>query len=193
MLEPSLVNTYSKSKEILEDYGRFMGKFEKDTSLHVKLEKVNNYINAIVGKYDDMDTNLDHWATRLEFLTNGGGDCEDYAIAKYQTLLDLGVSEEKMGLCVAKDRYSGTMHMVLGVEETSLVYILDNLSFRILPHEKRIDLEFYGCLSVGEKLTMNKTMIWTDGPPKALEKRFKELLDRILKEKMWLNHEVSHR
>jgi len=47
-----------------------------------------------------------------------------------------------MGLCVTKDRFSVTMHMVLGFNEGGVIQLLDNLSFRIfapcLAHRFRI-------------------------------------------------------
>jgi predicted transglutaminase-like cysteine proteinase len=184
-LNPLVVSNYPQSRAILNDYALFMKQLNGEKSLHVKLEKINNYINRIVPKYDEIGINTDYWATRLEFLVSGGGDCEDYAIAKYQSLLDLGFDAHKMGLCVAKDRYSGTMHMVLGVKEGGLVQILDNLSFRILPHDKRKDLEFYGCLSKNKKFGFGQMDSWNSSPPKALLEKFHELLGRIEIEKMW--------
>lgn len=164
-----------------------MNNLHVEKFLHVRLEKINNYLNAIVSKYDSMKTNEDYWATRLEFLLNGGGDCEDYAIAKYQTLLDFGFPHANMGLCVVMDKYSGAMHMVLGVKEGQDLYFLDNLSFRILPYNKRSDLDFYGCLSKDASFSLNVPHRWNSKPPKALENKFKKLLDKVAKEKLWLN------
>ncbi len=86
-----------KSKAIFKDYERFMNE-TASKSLHVKLERVNTYLNGIVGKYDAHSYGAeDYWASRGEFLAQGGGDCEDYAIAKYFTLKDLGFSSSDMG------------------------------------------------------------------------------------------------
>jgi amino acid transporter len=43
----------------------------------------------------------DYWMTPKEFFIKGFGDCEDYAIAKYFTLLELGVKKESLYLAVA--------------------------------------------------------------------------------------------
>ncbi|WP_350563201.1 transglutaminase-like cysteine peptidase, partial [Psychrobacter sp. CAL346-MNA-CIBAN-0220] len=60
----------------------------------------------------------DYWATPLETLGRGLGDCEDYAIAKYISLRALGVSDDKLRLIYVKAKIAGTnktqAHMVLG-------------------------------------------------------------------------------
>ena len=60
----------------------------------------------------------DYWATPLETLGKGLGDCEDYAIAKYISLRALGVSDDKLRLIYVKAQLAGTRktqaHMVLG-------------------------------------------------------------------------------
>ena len=49
----------------------------------------------------------DYWATPLETLGRGLGDCEDYAIAKYISLRALGVSDDKLRLIYVKGKNSG--------------------------------------------------------------------------------------
>ena len=50
----------------------------------------------------------DYWATPLETLGRGLGDCEDYAIAKYISLRALGVSDDKLRLIYVKAKLAGT-------------------------------------------------------------------------------------
>ena len=45
---------------------------------------------------------VDYWATPIEFLASHGGDCEDFAIAKYFTLIQLGIPEEQLTLTYVK-------------------------------------------------------------------------------------------
>jgi len=78
-LNPFVVSKYPHSIAILEDYTLFMEQLSHVDSLHVKLEKINDYIHRIVPKYDDINSNTDYW----EFLVAGGEDCEDCVIAKY--------------------------------------------------------------------------------------------------------------
>src|SRR5690606_37404712 len=53
----------------------------------------------------------DYWATPAEFLGRGG-DCEDYAIAKYFLLRELGVPAETMRIAVVEDVLQQLMHAV---------------------------------------------------------------------------------
>ena len=43
-----------------------------------------------------MEEKKDYWATPIEFMGTGAGDCEDYAIAKYFSLINLGIPEDKL-------------------------------------------------------------------------------------------------
>ncbi|MDQ6966781.1 MAG: transglutaminase-like cysteine peptidase, partial [Mariprofundaceae bacterium] len=44
----------------------------------------------------------DYWATPVEFLATNGGDCEDFSIAKYFTLRELGVPDEQLRITYVK-------------------------------------------------------------------------------------------
>ena len=50
-----------------------------------RLAAVNGFFNQRVAFRDDIEVwgQIDYWATPLELLDKGAGDCEDYAIAKY--------------------------------------------------------------------------------------------------------------
>lgn len=90
----------------------------------------------------------DYWATPLETLGKGLGDCEDYAIAKYISLRALGVSDDKLRLIYVKAQIGGPnsgrtqAHMVLGYFATTNAQplILDSLIPKVLPAAKRTDL-----------------------------------------------------
>ena len=71
-----------------------------------------------------------------------GGDCEDFSIAKYFTLLQLGVQEDKMRITMVKATTVNQYHMVLAYYETpsSIPLVLDNLDHEIKPATKRKDL-----------------------------------------------------
>ena len=66
-----------------------------------KLESVNNFFNQ-VRYVSDINTwnKKDYWASRDEFLEKGQGDCEDFAIAKYTTLKELGVADIYLTFCI---------------------------------------------------------------------------------------------
>lgn len=109
-----------------------------------KLELVNNFFNSNVMFIDDLALwkQNDYWATPLEMLSIGAGDCEDYSIAKYFTLKEIGVDEEKLRITYVKAINIGQAHMVLTYFETkrSIPLVLDNLITEIKPASQRSDL-----------------------------------------------------
>ncbi|MFA0087148.1 transglutaminase-like cysteine peptidase [Vibrio sp. 10N.261.51.F12] len=109
----------------------------------VQLEKVNAFFNQL-NFVDDIKLwgKKDYWATPLEFLGSNAGDCEDFTIAKYFSLLELGVSDKKLRLVYVKAIELNQFHMVLAYYETPRAQplILDNLIGEIKPASKRNDL-----------------------------------------------------
>ena len=109
-----------------------------------KLTVVNDFFNRSIEFVSDSRLwNMnDYWATPLEFLAQGAGDCEDYAIAKYFTLKEMGLSEEKMRITYVKAIELNQAHMVLTYFDTpkSVPLVLDNLITEIKPASEREDL-----------------------------------------------------
>ena len=115
-----------------------------------KLRLVNEFFNRKIRFEDDIKVwgMADYWATPLEVMGRGEGDCEDFAIAKYMTLKLMGVPSVKMQLTYVKARIGGPQstivqaHMVLSYyqapEDEPL--ILDNLISDIRPASRRPDL-----------------------------------------------------
>ncbi len=108
-----------------------------------KLERVNTFFNYF-HFVDDIKLwgEKNYWATPIEFVGVNGGDCEDYSIAKYFTLLELGVPDKKMRITMVKALKLNQYHMVLAYYETpaSVPIILDNIDGAIKPANKRPDL-----------------------------------------------------
>jgi predicted transglutaminase-like cysteine proteinase len=109
-----------------------------------KLQTVNDFINRSVSYGTDrqiwgMD---DYWATPLETLSRGRGDCEDFAIGKYFSLVEMGIPSEKLRLTFVKALSLNQAHMVLAYypSQTEQPLILDNLEPRIKPATERRDL-----------------------------------------------------
>jgi predicted transglutaminase-like cysteine proteinase len=87
---------------------------------------VNTYMNKIKFISDqDNYGRSDHWATPMQFLARGG-DCEDYAIAKYVSLRALGFTEKQMRLAVVYDREMRMPHALLIVYQDGKAKVLDN-------------------------------------------------------------------
>jgi predicted transglutaminase-like cysteine proteinase len=69
--------------------------------------------------------NSDYWETPVEFMSKGG-DCEDFAIAKYSALRTLGVPEERMRVAIVQDLVKNIPHAVLVVYTDEGPVVLDN-------------------------------------------------------------------
>ncbi|WP_424688992.1 transglutaminase-like cysteine peptidase [Halarcobacter ebronensis] len=158
----------------------------KDFSLEKKLNYVNSFYNKILPVNDSTKYSADdYWATPKEFIIEGKGDCEDYAIAKYFTLQEVGIPKEKLFLAVVKVKGATNYHMVLTYLENknSMPLILDNLSFRVLPFIKRTDLtpkfifnEKEAFILKNKKIHKKVKVDW------GKEDKWKNLLNRIYKE-----------
>lgn len=111
-----------------------------------KLELANNFFNRI-RFVPDMEHwgRRDYWATPVETLASNGGDCEDYAIGKYFTLLALGVEVERLRITYVKAKTrdpADQAHMVLTYYPApdAMPLVLDNLDAGIKPASARADL-----------------------------------------------------
>ena len=108
-----------------------------------KLQSVNDFFNQTPYVSDKKVWGVgDYWATRLEFIGKDKGDCEDFVIAKYFTLKELGVPTSKLFMTYAKSLRYNTAHLVLTYYETprSTPLVLDNYNYKILPASERSDL-----------------------------------------------------
>ena len=109
-----------------------------------KLDKVNTFFNRRILFESDavIWQQEDYWATPLEFIGRGAGDCEDFSIAKYVTLLMLGIGNDRLRLIYVRARIGSTTtvaHMVLGFypQPTDEPLILDNLISSVRPASMR--------------------------------------------------------
>ena len=114
-----------------------------DENESAKLARVNDFFNRIPYVADMGNWGVtDYWATPLEMLAVNGGDCEDYAIAKYFSLLEMGVPPDRLRLWYVNAASRGENHMVLAYQSDATVepLILDNLTDEIKPASTRNDL-----------------------------------------------------
>lgn len=108
-----------------------------------KLKIANTYINQLRFVDDIVHWGKkDYWATPVETLASNGGDCEDFAIAKYYTLSKLGMSEQCLSLSYVRVKGYNKPHMVLVYQcfEEDSAIVLDNLNPRLLSQKERRDL-----------------------------------------------------
>ncbi|WP_204352645.1 transglutaminase-like cysteine peptidase [Salinicola halophilus] len=111
--------------------------------IEVQLAGVNAFFNQL-RFVDDVDVwhVEDYWATPLEFLGVGAGDCEDFAMAKYLTLIELGVADETLRLHYVKYIPFDQFHMVVTWTSSpgAQPLVLDNIVKSIEPASARNDL-----------------------------------------------------
>lgn len=111
-----------------------------------RLAAVNNYFNRRIVFAEDLLVwaQQDHWASPLELLAQGRGDCEDYAIAKYFGLLAQGMPVSQLRLVYVRAQVGAQTqpHMVLAyyAQPGAEPLILDNLITELRPASRRPDL-----------------------------------------------------
>jgi predicted transglutaminase-like cysteine proteinase len=154
-----------------------------------KLLQVNQFFNQNI-RYTTDDLiwkKSDYWATPLETMGVRAGDCEDYTIAKYLSLLQIGFSNEQLRLIYVKAQMGGPQskifqaHMVLGyyAEPNAVPLILDSLVHTIEPATMRPDLR--------PVFSFNSEGLWvgdqaTSADPTARLSRWRDLLARAKEE-----------
>lgn len=115
-----------------------------------RIRHVNYFFNRQTRFAEDpvVWNQADYWATPMETLGRGAGDCEDFAIAKYFTLLETGVASEKLRLIYVlarigvSDATFSQAHMVLAYypQPDAEPLVMDNLIEDIRPASRRPDL-----------------------------------------------------
>jgi predicted transglutaminase-like cysteine proteinase len=154
--------------------------------LDEKLYEINRFFNRL-DFVDDLVhwQQKDYWATPIEFISTGAGDCEDYTIAKYFSLIELGVPEQQLRLMYVTALELRQPHMVLAYYETptSIPLVLDNINRRILPANKRRDLSpiysFNGNGLWAAKAMVTGRKLRGSGPMKMWDDMV-ERLDRVM-------------
>ncbi len=156
-----------------------------------KLVAINDYFNTRIRWVQDPEAwgQKDYWATPLQTMAKRMGDCEDFAIAKYASLILAGVDINKLRITYVKARMGGPYskiheaHMVLAYYPTPSAdpKILDNLIMDIRPASQRPDLTpVFG---------FNSNGLWVGGAaapatkdPGAKLSRWRDLLQRAAAE-----------
>ncbi len=153
-----------------------------------KLIKVNDFFNQRIRWVEDMQNwgEKDYWATPLETMARRKGDCEDFSIAKFTTLLLAGVEMDKLRITYVKAQMGGPSsnnfiaHMVLAYYSTPSAdpKILDNMVDSVRPASRRADLKpVFGFNSGG--LWVGNTAAPATKDPGAKLSRWRDLLQRM--------------
>ena len=156
-IQQSTLNTrFNATDKAFEDWDGFITKAKNDPPLR-KMMKTNVFVNKFAYKQDnwvyDQD---DYWASPAEMFKNGG-DCEDFAIAKYTALRSLGVPEDRMRAAIVHDNQKNIAHAILIVYTDQGPYILDN-------QEKNIVNASYGN-RYRPIFSINRTAWWLHTAP----------------------------
>jgi predicted transglutaminase-like cysteine proteinase len=98
-----------------------------------RIAEINRAINLNIRPVDDMTQFgvVDLWATPLMTFSSNAGDCEDYAIAKYVALREIGLEDDDLRLVVVHDRDTHEDHAVAAVRYQGRWLILDNRTLEI--------------------------------------------------------------
>ncbi|WP_293932279.1 transglutaminase-like cysteine peptidase [Iodobacter sp.] len=149
-LQKSLVQRWGQTPvRLFSDWQTLINEARNVTETD-KLKRINDFFNRRIQFGDDQTiwNAPDYWATPLETIGKGAGDCEDFAIIKYFSLKELGVAKEKLRLTYVKAKIGGASsnisqaHMVLTYYPSADAepLVLDNLLNDIRPASRRPDL-----------------------------------------------------
>ncbi|MFY1665709.1 cysteine protease LapG [Pseudomonas sp. Pseu.R1] len=108
------------------------------------LQRVNQFFNQELRYVEDIDLwhMDDYWATPVQALWKGAGDCEDFAIAKYFSLRQSGMPADKLLITYVKVLNPERAHMVLTYypDADGEPLVLDSLTDTIERADARKDL-----------------------------------------------------
>jgi len=154
----------------------------------VQLAQINDFFNRRIVFEDDpvIWGKTDYWATPLETMGRGRGDCEDFAIAKYVSLRGLGVSIDKLRMTYVRAQLGTATqaHMVLAYYSSPDAdpLILDNVITEIRPASRRSDLTpVFSFNSEGLWLGNGKSEKKSDNPTARLS-RWRDVIARMQNE-----------
>lgn len=173
--------------------GRWRDMLDEIAQLPVenRLERVNAFFNRAARWQQDIDIwrQHDYWATPLELMGQREGDCEDFSVAKYMSLLIAGVPESQLRITYVKAELGAPgsglsqAHMVLAwyAAPNADPLILDNMVSEIRPASRRNDLS--------PVFSFNTSGLWVGSArapasrePGARLSRWRDLLQRMAAE-----------
>lgn len=157
----------------------------QNQAVQAQLRGVNDFFNRRIRWVDDIHVwgEEDFWATPLEAMGKGQGDCEDYSIAKYITLKQLGITSQYLRMIYVRARIGRSQitqaHMVLGYYSTpdAEPLVLDNIVPSITPASQRTDLD--------PLFSFNSEGLWAGGSsesradPLARLSRWRSVIERM--------------
>lgn len=124
---------------------------------HGQLRAINRFFNRWPYKSDrETYRASEYWAAPDEFMAYSG-DCEDYAIAKFFALRELGFANRELRIAVVYDNLRRIGHAVLAVYTEDDILILNNQTDTIASHARYDNfVPWY---------LVNETTLWTAAGP----------------------------
>jgi predicted transglutaminase-like cysteine proteinase len=99
---------------------------QRGLTRRAQLDAVNQWANARPYVEDWVNWHVaDYWETPGEFIAKGG-DCEDFAITKYFSLIRLGFPAGDLRIVVVADSTTHGFHAVLAARLDGTVWLMDN-------------------------------------------------------------------
>ena len=152
-VSPRLIDAYARrfgpeARERLEAWKRDAAERKRSPARGAALEfallsDVNRMLNRVPFVEDSVHwRQVDYWATPAETIGSDGADCEDFSIAKYFLLKELGVPIARLRLTYVKSLRLNQAHMVLAyyARPDAEPLVLDNLEDAVRPASQRQDL-----------------------------------------------------
>jgi hypothetical protein len=133
----------SPARERINDWKSFAASASAPHVFPVGLTTVNAFFNRVPFIDDEPHWGReDYWATPSEMIASNGADCEDFSIAKYFMLKELGVPARQLRITYVTSTRLTQPHMVLAyyASPDAEPLILDNLETSVLPASRRPDL-----------------------------------------------------
>lgn len=114
-----------------------------------RVGEVNRAVNLMIRPVSDWQQygTRDHWASPLETLRAGAGDCEDYAILKYLALREAGIAENDLQFVIVRDVVARADHAVLAVRVEQSWLVLDNRNLVLVDLQSALHLKRYRVLA----------------------------------------------
>ena len=148
-VSPQLIEVYARrfgpqARARLESWKRDAAERKRSAGAEAALlVSVNRMLNRVPFVDDTVHwREIDYWATPAETVGSNGADCEDFSIAKYFLLKELGVPIARLRLTYVKSLRLNQAHMVLAyyARPDDEPLVLDNLEDTVRPASQRKDL-----------------------------------------------------
>lgn len=103
-----------------------------------RIGEINRAVNLAIRPVSDLRRFgvADRWSSPLETISDGAGDCEDYAIVKLLALREAGVANDDLKLLIVHDAATRSDHALASARLDGRWLLLDNRRFAL------VDLEF---------------------------------------------------